>query len=220
MATVLLIALATALQHHGHEQQHHDPQHSFTDTEQWIEAFENAERDAQQKPDDVVRALKLSPGEAVADIGTGTGYFTRRLARAVGDDGIAYAVDIEPNMLRYVAERALREGQPNIVPVLATASSPMLAPSSVDLVFICNTIHHIDARGDYYRILARILRRGGRLAIVDFHEDAELEDGPSKEMRIAKQSLIDEISAAGFRLVEEHDFLPVQYFLIFDAPAD
>ncbi|HXV61440.1 MAG TPA: methyltransferase domain-containing protein [Vicinamibacteria bacterium] len=220
MFTTLLIALATAFQHHGHEQQHHDPQHSFTATEQWVEAFENAERDAQQKPDEVVGTLKLSPGDAVADIGAGTGYFTRRLARAVGDDGIAYAVDLEPNMLRYVAERALREGQPNIVPVLATASSPMLAPSSVDLIFICNTIHHIDSRQDYYRILARTLRRGGRLAIVDFHKDAELEDGPSKEMRIAKQSLIDEIGAAGFRLAGDHDFLPVQYFLIFDAPAD
>ena len=80
---------------------------------------------------------------------------------------------------------------------------------------ICNTIHHIGARNEYYGILARDLRPGGRLAIVDFYKDAELTEGPSKAMRIAKQSLIDEVTGAGFRLVEDHDFLPVQYFLVF-----
>ncbi len=213
MKTTLLIAWLALVQHDG--QQHHNPQHSFENTDRWVEEFESAERDAQQKPDEVVRALNLSPGDVVADIGAGTGYFTRRFAKAVGDDGIAYAVDLEPNMLKYVAERAEKDGQLNIVPVLATTSSPMLAPSSVDLFFICNTIHHIGARDEYYGILARDLRPSGRFAIVDFRKDADLTEGPSKAMRIAKQSLIDEVTAAGFRLVEDHDFLPVQYFLVF-----
>ena len=213
MKTTFLMMLVALVQHQG--QQHHNPRHSFENTDQWVEEFENAERDAQQKPDEVVRALNLSAGDVVADIGAGTGYFTRRFAKAVGDDGIAYAVDLEPNMLRYIAERAEKDGQPNIVPVLATTSSPMLAPSSVDLFFICNTIHHIGARNEYYGILARGLRPGGRFAIVDFYKDAELTKGPSRAMRIAKQSLIDEVTAAGFRLVEDHDFLPVQYFLVF-----
>jgi ubiquinone/menaquinone biosynthesis C-methylase UbiE len=202
------------MQHQG--QQHHDPQHSFTDTNRWVEEFENAERDAQQKPDEVVRALNLSPGDDVADIGAGTGYFARRFAKAVGDTGIAYAVDLEPNMLRYVAERAQKDGQTNIVPVLATASSPMLAPDSVDLFFICNTIHHIGNRQAYYKILAQDLRAGGRLAIVDFRKDAELTHGPDKTMRLAREALIDELTQAGFRLTQEHDFLPAQYFLIFE----
>ena len=169
-------------------------------------------------PDEVVQALKLASGDVVADIGAGTGYFTRRFAKAVGDEGIAYAVDLEPNMLQYLAERAVREDQPNVVPVLATASSPMLAPNSVDLVFICNTIHHIGSRDRYYQILGRDLRDGGRLAIVDFRKDAEIERGPDKAMRIARQALVDEITAAGFKLVEEHEFLPVQYFLVFEDP--
>ena len=211
--TILFLSLAFA-QHQG--QQHHDPHHSFADTHRWVEEFENAERDAQQRPDEVVRALNLSPGDVVADIGAGTGYFTRRFASAIGDTGIAYAVDLEPNMLQYVAERAQQDGQPNIVPVLATASSPMLAPDSVDLFFICNTIHHIGNRPAYYQILARDLRDGGRLAIVDFRKDAELTQGPDKAMRLARASLIDELSQAGFRLVEEHDFLPAQYFLVFE----
>ncbi len=217
MKSAILILFLMLSSHQ--EQQHHNPQHPFEDTERWVEAFENAERDARQKPDEVVRALNLSAGDAVADIGAGTGYFTRRFARAVGDNGIAYAVDLEPNMLRYVAERAEKDGQPNIVPVLATPSSPMLAPNSVDLVFICNTIHHIAARHHYYRLLARDLRAGGRLAIVDFYKDADLEEGPPKEMRIAKRALIEEVTAAGFRLVEEHDFLPEQYFLVFESPV-
>jgi ubiquinone/menaquinone biosynthesis C-methylase UbiE len=214
MTASTLLLLAALMQHQG--QQHHDPQHSFADTDQWVQEFENAERDAQQKPDEVVRALNLSPGDDVADIGAGTGYFARRFAKAVGDTGIAYAVDLEPNMLRYVAERAQKDGQTNIVPVLATASSPMLAPDSVDLFFICNTIHHIGNRQAYYKILAQDLRAGGRLAIVDFRKDAELTHGPDKTMRLAREALIDELTQAGFRLTQEHDFLPAQYFLIFE----
>jgi len=214
MTTSILLMVVALVQHQG--QHHHDPQHSFADIDQWVQEFENAERDAQQKPDDVVRALNLSPGDAVADIGAGTGYFTRRLAEAVGNTGIAYAVDLEPNMLRYVAERAQKDGQSNIVPVLATATSPMLAPDSVDLFFICNTIHHIGNRQAYYEILARDLRAGGRLAIVDFRKDAELTQGPDEAMRLARESLIDELTQAGFRLAQEHDFLPTQYFLIFE----
>ena len=216
MTPTFFVVLMALVQHQG--QQHHDPQHSFSDTHRWVEDFENTERDAQQKPDEVVRALNLSSGDVVADIGAGTGYFARRFAKAVGDNGIAYAVDLEPNMLAYVAERAQKEGQPNVVPVLATTTSPMLAPNSVDLFFICNTIHHIGNRQAYYRILARDLREGGRLAIVDFRKDAELTEGPDKAMRLSRQSLIDEVTEAGFKLSEEHDFLPVQYFLVFEAP--
>jgi ubiquinone/menaquinone biosynthesis C-methylase UbiE len=216
MKTTLLMAWLVLAQHQG--QQHHDPQHSFEETGRWADEFEDADRDAQQKPDEVVRALELSSGDVVADIGAGTGYFTRRFAEAVGDRGIAYAVDLEPNMLQYIAERAEKDGQVNIVPVLATASSPMLAPESVDLVFICNTIHHIANRDRYYQVLARNLRDGGRLAVVDFRKDADIERGPDQAMRIAKESVVDELTAAGFRLVEQHDFLPVQYFLVFEAP--
>jgi ubiquinone/menaquinone biosynthesis C-methylase UbiE len=207
---ILFLAFAGLL-----AQQHHDQHHSFEETDRWVEEFEGPERDALQKPDEVVRALKLSPGAAVADIGAGTGYFTRRFAKAVGESGVAYAVDLEPNMLRYVAERAVKEGQSNVVPVLATPSNPMLPPGSVDLFFICNTIHHISERQLYYEVLKRDLRPGGRIAIVDFQKDAELAEGPSKEMRIARDALIEELAASGFRLAEDHDFLPVQYFLVF-----
>jgi ubiquinone/menaquinone biosynthesis C-methylase UbiE len=195
-------------------QQHHTPGHSFEDIDRWVAEFESPERDRLQKPREVVGALKLRPTDRIADIGAGTGYFTRRFAEAARE-GTVFAVDIEPNMLRYVAKRAHTESQRNIVPVLALPESPTLAPGSVDLIFICNTIHHIENRPAYYRLLRESLSKGGRLAIVDFRKDATLEEGPPPEMRLDRGDLERELSEAGFRLSEEHGFLPHQYFLIF-----
>ena len=197
-------------------QQHHMPGHSFEDVDRWVAEFESPERDRRQKPDEVVAALKLRSSDRIADIGAGTGYFTRRFA-AAAPEGTVYAIDLEPNMLRYVSKRARAEGQKNIVPVLALPDSPMLPKASVDVIFICNTIHHIENRAAYYRILRESLAPGGRLAIVDFRKDAALEAGPPPEMRLDRKDLERELSQAGFRLVEEHDFLPDQYFVVYSA---
>jgi ubiquinone/menaquinone biosynthesis C-methylase UbiE len=206
--SALLTTVLLAVQHQ------HVPGHSFEDTERWVAEFESPERDRQQKPDEVVAALKLRSTDRVADIGAGTGYFTRRFAKVV-PAGTVYAVDLEPNMLRYVAKRARTEGQKNIVPVLALPESPMLAPSSVDVIFICNTIHHIENRAAYYATLRESLAPGGRLVIVDFRKDAELAEGPPIKMRLDRKDLEEELSRAGFRLSEEHGFLPDQYFVVF-----
>jgi ubiquinone/menaquinone biosynthesis C-methylase UbiE len=208
----LLLALALFPQHHQ------GPPHSFEDAERWAEEFESPERLAWQKPDEVVRALELSPGARVADIGAGSGYFSRRFASAVGDSGVVYAIDIEPNMLRYLAARAEKDGAVRIVPVLATPTHPMIPPGSVDLVFICNTIHHIGERARYYGILKRVLTPGGRLVIVDFEKKEGIPVGPPPEMRIAREDLVGEVTAAGFRLARDVSILPYQYFLIFSAP--
>jgi ubiquinone/menaquinone biosynthesis C-methylase UbiE len=195
-------------------QQHHMPGHSFEDIDRWVAEFESPERDRVQKPDEVVAALKLRSSDRIADIGAGTGYFTRRFAKASGQ-GTVFAVDLEPNMLRYIARRARTEGQKNIVPVLALPDSPMLPPGSVDVIFICNTIHHIENRAAYYAVLRESLAPGGRLVIVDFRKDAVLTEGPPPEMRLDRKELERELAQAGFRLAEEHDFLPNQYFVIF-----
>jgi SAM-dependent methyltransferase len=196
------------------QHQHHAPGHSFEDIDRWVAEFENPERDRYQKPDEVVAALKLRATDRVADIGAGTGYFARRFARAV-PEGVVYAVDLEPNMLRYVGKRSRSEGQGNIVPVLATPDSPMLYPGAVDLIFICNTIHHIENRSAYYEILKESLSPGGRLVIVDFRKDAKLQEGPPPEMRIDRRELDRELTEAGFRLAEEHEFLADQYFVAY-----
>ena len=179
--------------------------------------FERPERAKWQKPDEVVARLKLQPGQVLADIGAGSGYFSRRFARAVSPKGRVYAVDIDQKMLRYIQQDARILGLPQIVTVLASQSDPMLAPRSVDVIFLCNTIRHIPSRADYYRRLVRALRLGGRLVIVEFVK-RKLPVGPPPEMKIARQDMIEEVTAGGFRLSEDvTELLPYQYLLIFEV---
>jgi ubiquinone/menaquinone biosynthesis C-methylase UbiE len=208
MFSTLIATILLAGQHQ------HMPGHSFEDIDRWVAEFESPERDKQQKPDEIVAALKLRTTDRVADIGAGTGYFTRRFAGAASG-GTVFAIDLEPNMLRYIAKRARTEGQKNVVPVLALPENPMLPPASVDVIFICNTIHHIESRGAYYALLRESLAPGGRLVIVDFKKDAALAEGPPVEMRLDRKELERELNDAGFRLSEEHSFLADQYFVVF-----
>ncbi len=202
-----------------HALRHRGPaDHSFADAENWAKRFESAERDAWQMPDRVVEAMGLEPGDSVADIGSGTGYFARRFAAAVGPAGTVYAADVEPGMAEYVRRRADEDGQRNLVPVLASYDDPRLPAGAVDLVFICNTWHHIRDRVDYARRLAGDLATGGRVAIVDFLP-GELPVGPSPDHKLSAEQVIDEFRQAGFRPVATHDFLPYQYVLVFSAPS-
>ena len=205
LAGILWATVATAQV----PQQRHPPE----STSAYIQALEDPHRSEWQKPEEVVAKLALHPGEAVADLGAGSGYFTVRLARAVGPPGKVYAVDIEQGMLNYLQQRAQDEHLANIAPILAAPHDPKLPPASVDLIFICNTLHHIPDRATYYPLLARALRPGGRLVNIDFHK-RPLPLGPPMEMKIAKGAMIEEAKAAGFRVVEDFDFLPYQYFLV------
>jgi ubiquinone/menaquinone biosynthesis C-methylase UbiE len=192
------------------QQQHHPPE----TTSAYIRALEDPGRAEWQKPDEVVDKLGLKAGEAVADLGAGSGYFTLRLARAVGPAGKVYAVDINPGMLDYVQGRTKEAHLANIQLVLAEPHDPKLPAASVDLIFICDTLHHISDRAVYYPLLARALRPGGRLVNVDFYKKP-LPVGPPVTMKIAKEEMIEEVKPAGFHLVKEFDFLPFQYFLVF-----
>ena len=179
------------------------------------EYFEKPERAAWQKPDEIVRALELKPGQNIADIGAASGYFSFRFATAVGPDGIVYAVDLDEKMLRFIQDRAKREKAENIVTVLCPPDNPMLAPHSVDLIFFCDTLHHIRNRPVYYRHLTRALRPGGRLAVVDFQKRKLPVGGPPMSTRISREELINEAAGAGFTLAREFDFLPYQYFQVY-----
>jgi SAM-dependent methyltransferase len=186
-------------------------QHSFGDAEKWARAFDDPERDAWQKPHEVIRALALAPDAAVADIGSGTGYFAVRLAHAVAK-GRVYGVDIEPAMVKYLGERAKREGLSNVFPVAGRADDPRL-PTKVDLVLMVDVYHHVANRERYFARLAGSLKPGARVAIIDFREDSSM--GPPKRERIAPSRVKEELARAGYVPVEEHSFLPDQYFLIF-----
>jgi ubiquinone/menaquinone biosynthesis C-methylase UbiE len=185
------------------------------DLKRW--AYEQPGRDAWQQPDRVVQALEVRPGARVADVGAGGGYFTFRLARAVGPSGLVYAVDVDPQMTAYIAERARAESLTNVEAVLAAPDDPGLPREGVDLVFVCNTFHHISNRADYFRRLRAHLRPGGRLAVVDYKPEGWF----ARLFRHATppEVIRSELQAAGYRLQREHDFLDRQSFLIFEPGA-
>lgn len=189
----------------------HTHQHSFGDAEKWARVFDDPKRDAWQKPHEVIQALKLKPDAVIADIGSGTGYFATRFARMV-PQGRVYGVDTEPDMVKYLAERATREGLNNIIAVAGKPGDPRL-PEKADLVIFVDVYHHVENRERYFRQLQNALKPGGRLAIIDFRMDSR--EGPPQAARIAPDQVKSELKRAGYALVQEHGFLPNQYFLVF-----
>jgi ubiquinone/menaquinone biosynthesis C-methylase UbiE len=211
--TLAAIFAAVALQ----DAQARDPQamhRLHRDPQAYVAMLEDPARDAYQKPDDVLRALALRAGEAVADIGSGSGYFAVRLAAAVGATGRVYAVDVDPDMVRHLNRRLRDAGVDNVRSVLAAFDDPLLPDRSVDRFFICDTWHHIDDQAKYLALMKRMLRPGGEVVMIDFKKEPT-PMGPPLAMRISREALVAQMQAAGFRLAAEHTFLPYQYFLVF-----
>ena len=193
----------------------HTTQHGFEDINRWVAVFEDPKRGEWQKPDDVVTMLNIRPGDAIADIGAGTGYFTRRFAVAVGPEGKALGLDIEPSMVKYMKEDAQKRGLKNYEARLVKADEPGLAPQSVDIIFICDTYHHIEDRVVYLNNLKKSLKPNGRVVVVDFYKK-ELPVGPPPAMKLSEETVKDEFLKAGYRLTRHLSFLPYQYFLEFE----
>lgn len=208
---ILLLCLWLGLLLPGLSQDHHS--HDFSSIDRWIERFEDPAREEWQRPDMVVELLGLRPGQNVADIGAGTGYFTRRLAKKVSPGGFAVAVEIEPGFFPYIQKRAREASQANILTQPAEPNNPWLAPQAFDLIFLCNTLHHIDHRAEYYAWLRRALRPEGRVVVVDFFKDMDIPVGPRPEMRLAPGALRMELEAAGFSVSVDAESLPYQYIL-------
>lgn len=215
------VAAQTPAADHPHAGHHMGDQgdgafhHRFEDAEKWAKQFDNPEREAWQKPDRVIDALKLPATALVADIGAGTGYFSVRLAKRV-PQGKVFATDIEPDMVRYLGERARREGLANLVPVQSSADNANL-PEPVDLILFVDAYHHIGNRADYFARLRASLKPGGLLALVDFRMESP--QGPPPIHRIPFEKAVAELKAAGYTLVGSHDFLPRQYFALFAKSA-
>jgi len=191
----------------------HTHEHSFAGADEWAKVFDDPARDAWQKPHEVITALALAPDAKIADIGAGTGYFAARLAHMT-PQGRVYAVDIEPDMIRYLGERARREGLTNLQPVLAKPDDATL-PEKVDRVLLVDTYHHIGERVAYFRRLRERLEPDAQVAIIDFTGDSPV--GPPKSDRLPAEQVAQEMRAAGYSQVRRHGFLPYQYFLVFQA---
>jgi SAM-dependent methyltransferase len=201
--------------HHPGQMPGRDVHHSFGSAETWAKEFDDPARDAWQKPEEILDALDLHRAARVADIGAGTGYFSARIAKRV-PDGKVFAVDIEPDMLRYLAERKHREHLHPLEPVQAGIDSANL-PEPVDLALLVDTYHHVANRIAYFSRLKDSLRPNGRIAVVDFKAGAP--DGPLPEQRVPPEKVTEELAAAGYSLVASHPFLPRQYFLVFRRNA-
>jgi arsenite methyltransferase len=219
LITLLWLTPASA-QQHGKDG--HSERRGPSDIQQYIETLERPDRDHDQKPDDVIKALDLNEYMTIADIGAGSGYFTRKFVWAVQDKGLVYAVDIEPEMLKYNEEMIEHLHTPyNAKFLLTKPDDPMLPPSSVDLDFLCNTYHHLDRRPDYFSRLRGALKPGGRVTIIDFyHDERSGKLGFPKEHLVPRDTVIEEMTAAGFKQIKEHTFLARQYFLEFSADSN
>ena len=175
-------------------------------------AYRGFARDRWQQPDRVVMALAVREGDRVADLGAGGGYFTFRLARAVGPDGRVYAVDTDADMSELINETAASGRVSNVVTVAAAADDPLL-PENVDLVLIVNAFHHLPQAVEYFTTVAKYLRPGGRVAVIE---------ALPRRFRFGHATQPQEIAAAmtsaSYTVAERHDFLDRQSFQVFARP--
>lgn len=186
---------------------------------QYIGMLERDTRDAMQKPVEVMAALAVRPGQRVADVGAGSGYFTLRLAEAVGTGGRVLALDIRQEMLDHIAARTRAAQLENVELRLVSADDPQLEPGSCDLILMVDTMHYVKDRVAYARRLRAALAPGGRVAIIDFRFDPQAvrEFAPPPEQQVAREVLDRELAEAGLVVAADHDFLPEQYFVIYEA---
>lgn len=185
----------------------------FEQTEKYIEFLERSDRAAWQKPDEVIKALELEGDETVADLGAGSGYFSFRFAQAL-PLGRVVAIDVEPEMLRHVHHKSMQAGAKNVEVRAARADDPSV-PEKVDLVFVCDVLHHVQNREAWVVKLAGQVASGTRLVVLEFKE-GELPEGPPASMKLPGRAVVGLLTGAGFDLVSEKpELLPYQTFLEF-----
>jgi ubiquinone/menaquinone biosynthesis C-methylase UbiE len=169
--------------------------------------FNRKASSSKSRPDEVLQALALKPGETVADIGSGGGYFTWRFAQAVGRKGKVYAVDTNRGFLEFVAAQAREKGLNNVVTVSVLEGVPAL-PEKVDLVFMRNVYHHLPARVEYFRKLRAVLKPGARVVIIDYHRRRF-------GHYTAEETIMNDMAQAGYKVKRKLDFLAEQSFTVF-----
>jgi SAM-dependent methyltransferase len=186
----------------------------FKKTSDYIEHLEKKGRDAWQKPDSVVAALSLQGSETVADVGAGSGYFTFRIAQALSK-GKIFAIDIDPEMINFIQRKSKNEGIKNIEVILAPMDDPRI-PGNVNMVFMCDVLHHISGKEMWLKKLAAEMLQGATLIIIEFKE-GKLPVGPPEKLKIPPNEIIFLLNKAGFKFLKKDiDLLPYQIFFIFE----
>ncbi len=182
-------------------------------------AYEGLFRDEWQKPDDVIRELGIRPGMTVADVGAGGGYFTFRFSPAVGAGGKVYAVEVDKDMVIYLARRTESDiSYKNVLVIHGGTADPVLPEETVDVLFTCNTYHHITSRTEYFQTVKKYLKPNGVVAIIDFKPEGFLSGWLGHGSK--EEEVKFEMKAAGYALVKQPDFLERQMFLVFRVLKD
>lgn len=176
--------------------------------------LEGPDREAWQRPDLIMDALGIADGSVVADLGAGGGWFTVRLARRVGPNGLVYAEDIQPQMIEAIQRRVSREDLKNVSAVLGSADHPALPKGRLDAALMVDTFHEVTDRQSLLTNIRAALKPGGRLGIVEFRTEGG-GPGPARDERMPAQQVIRAAEAAGFTLMRQEQFLPYQYMLVF-----
>ena len=179
----------------------------------YISSLEEPGRAEWQKPDDVIRALNLQPGETLCDVGSGPGYFALRAARRLEKSGWVYAEDVEASMIDALRDRISQARLSNVTPILGLPDDPLLPREACDVILVVNTYHLFPNGPGFLRRLGKSLKAGGRLANIDFHR-RETPQGPILARRVAREAFLADAQRAAFKLVGEEKFLPYQYFLV------
>lgn len=177
--------------------------------------LDRPEREAEERPQLMIDALQIKPGQTVADLGAGSGYYSFRIAPLVGETGKVLAIDVEPRMLRIIGERAKRAGVDNVTTVLGTPSDPNLEPNSVDLLFMVDVYHELEFPLEVMTKVREALKPGGRVALIEYRaEDPAVMIKPVHKM--SERQVIKELTAAGFRHQKTVRTLPLQHLVLFE----
>ena len=187
------------------------------DPRDWTQVFERPGREVFDQRFKIVHAVRPHPGMRIADIGAGTGLFTVLFARAVGPDGVVYAVDTSPSFVVGLGELAARYRVDNIVPAVSTQEDTRLPAAGIELAFVCDTYHHFEYPRAMLDSIHQALVPGGALIIIDYRRRSGLSSAwVMQHVRADRDQVVAEVRQAGFRLVEEPDFLTENYFLRFE----
>jgi len=187
------------------------------DVNRWVKAFERESREIYQQRNEIVEACGIKPGMSVADVGAGTGLMTRLFSKAVGDEGKVYAVDIVKEFVAHIEKTCKEQGIENVEGIVCGEKDAKLPAGSVDLVFLCDTYHHFEYPRTSMASIYKAMRPGGRIVLIDFHRiEGVSRDWILNHMRAGQEVFEAEITAAGFKKIDEKDFLKENYFVIFE----